>query len=130
MTSTMETPATEAAGPPSVATPDVKTTAASRTDFTNHLANQLARITSHATKVETLANGAKLYHLPGDREIEAMPGKSPYVVKKGTWPTSTKAPAATKPTTTAPATPTATTAPTVPPATTAAPATAPATGTK
>jgi hypothetical protein len=54
----------------------------------------MKRIAAHATSVETLANGAKLYHLPGGREIEQVPGKSPYVTKHGTWPPPSTTPPA------------------------------------
>jgi hypothetical protein len=46
----------------------------------------MKRIASHATKVETLKNGAKLYFLANGREVEQAPGKTPYVVAKGTVP--------------------------------------------
>jgi hypothetical protein len=57
----------------------------------------MKRIAAHATSVETLKNGAKLYHLPGGRVIEQVEGKAPDVVKKGHWPppAATAAPAAT-----------------------------------
>jgi hypothetical protein len=43
----------------------------------------MARIAKRAEKVETLDNGAKLFHLPGGRIVEQVPGKTPYVVKAG-----------------------------------------------
>ncbi len=74
----------------------------------------MKRIASHATSVETLKNGAKLYHLPNGREVEQVAGKTPYVVKAGTVAPATKpAPAPTVPATTAPAA----SAPTAPAAT-------------
>jgi hypothetical protein len=81
----------------------------------------MKRIEARAESVETLENGAKLYHLPGGREVEQVPGKSPYVTKKGTWPQPTD----TKPTTPATTTPTTTTTPstTTPTTTTTAPTT-------
>jgi hypothetical protein len=84
-------------------------------DFTKRLEAELKRIASHATTVETLDNGAKVYHLAGGRQVEAAPGKSPYVIVKGDWPPAKTAKPA------APATPTPTTA-TAPPTTTTAPA--------
>lgn len=72
--------ATTAAAP--VAASDATT---ATTDFTKALEAELQRLQKHATKVETLNNGAKLYHLPGGRLVEAAPGKSPYVVAKGNW---------------------------------------------
>jgi hypothetical protein len=50
----------------------------------------MKRIAAHATSVETLKNGAKLYHLAGGREIEQVAGKSPYVVEAGNWPSHAK----------------------------------------
>jgi hypothetical protein len=79
-------------------------------DFTKRLAAELKRIASHATTIETLDNGAKVYHLAGGRQVEAAPGKSPYVIVKGDWPPAKTSSGATKPAT--PATPTTTTKPT------------------
>jgi hypothetical protein len=45
----------------------------------------MKQIASHATSVETLPNGAKLYHLSGGRIVEQVEGHSPYVVKAGNW---------------------------------------------
>jgi hypothetical protein len=56
----------------------------------------MKRIAAHATSVETLENGAKLYHLAGGRVIEQVDGHSPYVVKAGNWPKHVAAPAAHK----------------------------------
>ena len=52
--------------------------------FQQRLARQIARIAAHATKVETLKNGATLYTLAGGREVEQAPGHTPYVVRHGT----------------------------------------------
>lgn len=140
-------PTTTAAPTAASATPAAAATAKpaeAETDFTKKLAAELQRIASHATKVETLKNGAKLYHLAGGREVEAAPGKSPYVVKQGDWgekkaATTPAAPATTAPTTAPPAAAPPTTATTTPPATAATPpatatttppATTPTTGTK
>jgi hypothetical protein len=82
--------------------------AAPKRDFTA----EMKRIAARAESVETLKNGAKLYHLPNGREIEQLPGHSPYVTKKGTPPTA----AATPPPATTSTTPSTTT--TTPPATT------------
>jgi hypothetical protein len=112
------TPATPASATASPAPPTQTSSAKPEVDFTKKLAAELDRIASHATKIETLKNGAKLYHLAGGREVEAAPGKSPYVVAKGDW--GEKKPAAAQPETTAPATPATappTTATTTPPAT-------------
>jgi hypothetical protein len=54
----------------------------------------MQRIASHASKVETLKNGAKLYFLANGREVEQAPGKTPYVVKAGTKPATAAAPPA------------------------------------
>jgi hypothetical protein len=90
--------------------------AAPKRDFTA----EMKRIAARAESVETLKNGAKLYHLPNGRVVEQLPGHSPYVTKKGTPPT----PAATTPppatTTTTPST-TPTTTTTTPATTTATP---------
>jgi hypothetical protein len=87
--------------------------AAPKRDFTE----EMKRIAARAESVETLKNGAKLYHLPNGREVEQVPGKSPYVTKKGTppAPSTTAAPPAT---TTPPPTTTTTTPATTPPPTT------------
>jgi hypothetical protein len=78
---------------------------------------EMKRIAARATSVETLKNGAKLYHLPGGRDVEQVPGKSPYVTKQGTPP----APAApTTPAATTTTTPSTTT--TTPSSTTTTPA--------
>ena len=88
---------------------------------------EMKRIAARAESVETLKNGAKLYHLPNGRVIEQLPGHSPYVTQKGTPPpTTTKTPppatTTTTPSTTTttppPATPPTTTTKTPPPATT------------
>jgi len=50
--------------------------------FTERLADEMKRIAAHAAKTETLKNGAELYVLADGKEIEQVPGKSPYVVKK------------------------------------------------
>lgn len=87
--------------------------------FEEKLAATMKKIASHATKVETLKNGAKLYFLANGREVEQAPGKSPYVVAKGTVPApKTTTPAATTPPSTTPPS-------TTPPSTTQA---TPATG--
>jgi hypothetical protein len=86
--------------------------AAPKRDFTA----EMKRIAARAESVETLKNGAKLYHLPNGRVVEQLPGHSPYVTKKGT-PAQPSTSAATPPpppaTTTTPSTTT-----TAPPATT------------
>ena len=83
--------------PPATSTTSSTTTAATGTtasqSFEEKLAATMKRIASHATKVETLKNGAKLYFLPNGREVEQAEGKTPYVVAKGTVP----APKATTP---------------------------------
>jgi hypothetical protein len=84
--------------------------AAPKRDFTA----EMKRIAARAESVETLKNGAKLYHLPNGRVIEQLPGHSPYVTKKGTPPApavTTPPPAATTttPSTTTTAPPTTTT---------------------
>jgi hypothetical protein len=91
-------------------------------DHAAALQAEMARIAAHATSVETLRNGAKLYHLAGGREVEQAPGKTPYVVAKGTPVVHAAAPATSPGTSTAGATgPTVTAAPATP-----APATDPA----
>jgi len=60
--------------------------------FERSLAAEMARIASHATKIETLKNGATLYTLANGREIEQAPGMRPYVVKPGTAPAAKTAP--------------------------------------
>jgi hypothetical protein len=100
---------------------NVKTESAKPTrDFTA----EMKRIAARAESVETLKNGAKLYHLPGGREIEQVPGKSPYVTRKGTppAPAATTTPPATT-TTTPPATTTTTPATTTSKSTTTTPTT-------
>lgn len=92
--------------PPATSTTSSTTSAAAGTTaaqtFEEKLAATMKRIASHATKVETLKNGAKLYFLANGREVEQAPGKTPYVVAKGTVP----APKATAPSTSAtPSTP-------------------------
>jgi hypothetical protein len=86
------------------------------------IARQMARIEAHATAVDTLRNGAKVYHLAGGRLVEQAPGKSPYVIKAGERPTPQ--PTQTAATPSAPAT-TATTPQTTTPQTTTPQATAP-----
>jgi hypothetical protein len=79
--------------------------AAPKRDFTA----EMKRIAARAESVETLKNGAKLYHLPNGRVIEQLPGHSPYVTQKGTPPApaaATTPPPAT--TTTTPSTTTTT----------------------
>jgi hypothetical protein len=77
---------------------------------------EMKRIAARAESVETLKNGAKLYHLPNGRVIEQVPGRSPYVTQKGTPPTAaTTPPPAT--TTTTPSTTTPSTTTTPPPTT-------------
>jgi hypothetical protein len=76
------------------------TTSAAQT-FDAKLAATMKRIASHATKVETLKNGAKLYFLANGREVEQAPGKTPYVVAKGTVPTPKATTPAATPTTSA-----------------------------
>jgi hypothetical protein len=80
--------------------------AAPKRDFTA----VMQRIAARAESVETLKNGAKLYHLPNGREVEQVPGKSPYVTKKGTPPPASTSSTTTPPPATTAATP-STTAP-------------------
>jgi hypothetical protein len=63
----------------------------------------MKRIAARATSVETLKNGAKLYHLPNGRLVEEVPGKTPYVVKAGTGYGAAKQPPATPPASPVPA---------------------------
>jgi hypothetical protein len=104
---------------------NAKTTdaAAPKRDFTE----EMKRIAARAESVETLKNGAKLYHLPNGRVIEQLPGHSPYVTSKGTPPTAattpppattTTTPSSTTTTTPATTTTTPSTTTTTPPTTT------------
>lgn len=103
-------PATPAAPAASTAAAASSTPAQTRT-FTERLDAEMKRIASHASKVETLKNGARLYFLANGREVEQVPGKTPYVVRAGTppakpAPASTPAAATTAPATTTSAAPT------------------------
>jgi hypothetical protein len=80
--------------PPSSATPPIETsqpakpaaeTGTRKLTRADAIEHQMERISSRALRVVTLKNGAKLYTLPGGRQIEQVPGKSPYVVKAGNW---------------------------------------------
>lgn len=88
----------------------------------------MKRIAARATSVETLKNGAKLYHLPNGRLVEEVPGKTPYVVKAGTGYGAAKQQPATQP---APSTPssgsTGSTAPATAPASSTTGSTTPST---
>ena len=116
----MNTESTQAAGstpaPGSTAAGSAAPTATTRRSdkpgFAAGLAQEMKRIASHASKVETLKNGAKLYHLAGGREVEQAPGHTPYVVAKGNWPQKTSPAAAGGASTTPPA---GTTTPVTPP---------------
>jgi len=72
---TVSTVSVSASSTSTAATPAAET-------FTEKLADQMKRIAAHAEKTETLKNGAELYLLADGKEIEQVPGKSPYIVKK------------------------------------------------
>src|SRR5262249_50835415 len=83
-TTTTATPAAPKT-PPTTATPTIAKATSHAASAAERLDAVMKRIASHATSVEPLPNGAKLYHLAGGRVVEQVEGHSPYVVKAGSW---------------------------------------------